>query len=270
MMKNNKIFITLIIVCIFCLSVVMCGDNSLKVSRYTVKNKKIRNPIRIVLVSDLHLVEYGKDNCDLLKIINDENPDIIAVTGDITHRYKDDQSSAYRFLENVSKIQKTYFCIGNHEFSLEYQRGGIFESIKNTGVNFLYNEDVTVDIKGQKICIGGLSSFPEHCTQEYAFLEQYEKTDDFKLLLCHYADYFGFVLKDHPLDLVLSGHAHGGQVRLPFIGGLFAPEQGLFPKYTKGVYKSEKSTMVVSAGLANTVRYPRINNPTDLVVIDVI
>ncbi len=268
-MKYLKIILTALISFVFCLSVILCGDNSLKISRYTIENEKISNPLRIVLVSDLHLIEYGKDNCVLLKMIEDEKPDIIAVTGDVTQRFKDDQSSAYKFLENVSKIQNTYFCIGNHEYTLEYQYGGVFDRIKKTGVRFLYNEADTVIIKGQSICIGGLSSFPEQCTQEFAFLENFEKNDCFKLLLCHYADYFGFILKDRPLDLILSGHAHGGQIRLPFIGGLFAPEQGLFPKYTKGVYKSDKSTVVVSAGLANTVKYPRLNNPTELVVIDI-
>ncbi len=271
MKKKSKhtIVICILLVLAICASLIYHGEFNLKVTEYTIENKKITAPFRIAMLSDLHLREYGEGNEKLLAAIKEKAPDIILVAGDMVNKKSADIDVAINLFSELNKITDVYFCLGNHERALDKKTGNVFSEMQKTGALFLDNEDVLVEIKGQDILIGGLSSYPDPYTEDNDFITEFEKKEQFKILLCHYPEYYPGTLENYNLDLILSGHAHGGQVRLPLIGALFAPEQGLFPKYTKGIYKSDAATMIISAGLGGSTFIPRINNPPELVIIDV-
>jgi len=272
-MKKKSKLIT--VICIITVAVIVSasliyhGEWDLKVTKYTIENEKIKSPFRVALLADLHLREYGDGNVELLSEIKEQAPDIILVAGDMVDKKSDDIDIAVSLFEELCKITDVYFCLGNHERAVNNRTGTVFDEMQKTGAVYLDNDDIKVQIKGQEILIGGLSSYPDYYTPYYDFVAEYEKSDLFKLLLCHYPEYYPGTLEKYDLDLILSGHAHGGQVRLPLIGGVFAPEQGFFPEYTKGVYKSDTATMIVTAGLGDSNPFPRINNPPELVIIDI-
>ncbi|MBQ6708571.1 MAG: metallophosphoesterase [Clostridia bacterium] len=257
------------VIAIICASLVYYGEFDLRVTEYTIENEKITTPFKVAMLSDLHLREYGKGSEKLLAAIKEKSPDIILVAGDMVNKNNENTDVAINLFSELCKITDVYFCLGNHERALDKKTGNVFSQMQKTGAVFLDNEDVTVQVNGQDIMIGGLSSYPDPYTEHYDFITQFEKKALFKILLCHYPEYYPDTLENYKLDLILSGHAHGGQVRLPFIGGVFAPEQGLFPKYTKGIYKSDTATMIISAGLGDSTFIPRINNPPELVIVEV-
>lgn len=243
------------------------------------------------LVSDLHECNPG----EVLALLRQGKPDLILVAGDTferhgvgkdTHREPDegklekilryvlmrlddlfervsgapDQDSeyAYRFLREAGKIAPVFLSTGNHEWYLLPEDMAV---MKECGVRLLDNMDCEVIVKGMMIRIGGLSSEPD---QEW--LDAYCEKRGYKILLCHHPEYYDRYLKGRKINLILSGHAHGGQIR---IGnrGIYSPGQGLFPKYTKGVYDGK---LVVSAGCSNTASVPRWGNPREVVMIDLI
>ena len=229
---------------------------------------------KIAFVSDLHDRPCEK----VLAAIKDNSPDLILVTGDFVHDKPLEYSkNAKKFLATASRLAPCFVSLGNHERFLE--KGDRF-LIRTLGVTLLDNSFVCVD----NAVIGGLSSFYMGRTEKIShfrrtvdslnempqsngaksFLDEFEKTDGVKILLCHHPEYYSAFIKDRKIDLVLSGHAHGGQIRL-FGLGLFAPDQGIMPVFTRGIYDGK---LVVSAGLANTGGIvPRLFNPTELVFI---
>ena len=272
MKKKSKLVAVICILLVFVIvsaTLIYHGEWDLKVTKYTIDNKKISTQFRVALLSDLHLREYGEKNCELLTAVKEQYPDIIVVAGDMVDKKTDDISVAVDLFKELCKITDVYFCLGNHERAVDNRTGMVFSELQKTGAIYLDNDDITVNVKNQDVIIGGLSSYPDYYTPHYEFISEYEKSDLFKLLLCHYPEYYPGTLEKGDFDLILSGHAHGGQVRLPLIGGLFAPEQGLFPEYTKGIYKSETATMILTAGLGDSNVFPRINNPPELVIIDI-
>ena len=244
--------------------------------------------ITLALVTDLH----ERDPGSVLALLREAAPDLILVVGDTFERNesgKDPRSrsdystvsrlvhgvmlwldglvartmaagrrapaNAYRFIQEASEIAPVYLSLGNHEWYLDEQDRGLFEQ---TGVTLLDNRDVTVPVKGNVLRIGGLSP---HVDLEW--LGRFADKDGYKLLLCHHPEYYPRYVKDKSIDLMLSGHAHGGQIRI--LGrGLFSPGQGVFPKYTRGVYEGR---LVVSAGCANTASIPRWGNPCEVVAV---
>ncbi len=272
MKKKSKLvtaFCIVLVVVIVVASLIYHGEWDLKVTKYTIENEKVKTPFRVALLADLHLREYGESNIELLSAIKEQKPDLILVAGDMVDKKSDDISVAVSLSEELCKITDVYFCLGNHERAVNNRTGTVFSEMEKTGAVYLDNAALDVKVKGQDILIGGLSSYPDYYTPHYDFIAEFEKSDLFKLLLCHYPEYYPGTLEKYDLDLILSGHAHGGQVRLPGIGGVFAPEQGFFPKYTRGVYKSDTATMIITAGLGDSNSFPRINNPPELVIIDI-
>ncbi len=252
--------------------------NGLVVRRYTIKSKKIQNnhSFRIVLVSDLHCKIYGKNQSEIKKKIEAENPDIIALVGDII----DDTApieGAKLFLEAIKDTAPIYYVTGNHEI----RRGEVVkikEFFRTFGVNVLENSMQKVNIRGVDVIIAGVDDpniVGYKCPQSnwdkevYNSFSNIKDMEGFKILLSHRpekADFYNTL----PFDLVLSGHAHGGQVRIPFLlNGLYAPQQGFFPKYAGGLYEFENYTLIVGRGVYFNYIIPRIFNPPEIVVIDV-
>lgn len=232
------------------------------------------NGYRIVHISDLHNKQFGRNQERLLNKISAVSPDIIVITGDLIDRRKYDLETAMVFIDGAMKIAPVYYVSGNHEaWSGDYEN--ISENLRISGVQILDDTKATL-IKGNgKIEILGLSD-PDFLTTSYlegtnssklrGHLERLSDDSAFQILLCHRPELFDIYVNQN-IDLIFSGHAHGGQVRIPFVGGLVAPDQGLFPKYTSGAYTQNQSTMIVSRGLGNSVIPIRIFNRPEIVVV---
>ena len=223
---------------------------------------------RIAHVSDLHNAEFGDENAKLLKVLQRCSPDIIAITGDIIDSNKTDIDVAIRFTKEAMKIAPCYYVTGNHESNLTDETYLEFENaLIKEGVVVLRNRATSIEIGGEKINLIGIDdpAFTGE-TPSAEFINEFCEEDSFNVLLAHRPEYFNeYTMSD--ADLVLSGHAHGGQFRLPFVGGLVAPGQGLFPEYDSGIFESNGTTMVVSRGLGNSIIPVRFNNPPEVVLI---
>ena len=229
---------------------------------------------RIVQVSDLHNAEFGKDHERLLKLIQKAEPDIIAITGDLVDSYHTNVEVALAFIAQVVKIAPCYYVTGNHEGSLSEYRE-LKKALDNYGVTILENRKVTLERNGSKINLQGIDD-PYVCNDGIigeanavakARLKALEiDQSQFNILLSHRPD-MADAYNESGVDLVLSGHVHGGQFRVPFLGGLYAPGQGLWPEYDGGVYELGQTTMIVSRGLGNSSFPLRLNNNPEILVI---
>lgn len=229
---------------------------------------------RIAHVSDLHNAELGENNEDLLRMISEAHPDIIAVTGDLIESNHTDVNIAFQFMEDVVQIAPVYYVPGNHEARIqEYE---VFrDQLESIGAIVLEDRAVQIEREGAAINLIGLSDPTfEHVRGEEthamvrAKLNILTDTENmFAILLSHRPELFESYVESR-IDLVLSGHAHGGQFRLPFVGGLIAPNQGLFPKYDAGLYVEGDTNMVVSRGIGNSIIPIRFNNRPEVVLVD--
>lgn len=253
-------------------------------------------PHTIALLSDLH----GKDGGEILKILRHRRPSLIAVTGDLflDHAQEGDrlidlQPKVIPLVRGCTELAPTYISLGNHEW---LAGPADIQALQSTGAVLLDNK--WVRDKGTGLLIGGLTSamvmdyrrFRKKHTPDLRYpkakrhidglvlhpseswLGEFEEQDGYKILLCHHPEYWSLqtpMLRDHPIDLVLSGHAHGGQIRL-FGQGLYSPGQGILPRYTGGVFRGPHGRLIISRGLANTAPrpIPRLFNPREVVLID--
>lgn len=237
----------------------------LRTVRYTLVSRKVSKKVRIVQISDLHSCSYGKDMKNLINAVDAAEPDIIVLTGDIFDNRTDNKNSD-TLLKAIAKKYPCYYVSGNHEYW-----GNMWDTFsrraESLGVTVLQGENV--DIDGITICGASAKSDIGDSVKVCA---DNADTDSFNVLLAHFPENIDFYRSFGKFDLVLSGHAHGGQWRLPpFINGLYAPGQGLFPKYAGGRYDFDDTTFIVSRGLSRTMEhFPRIFNNPELVVIDIL
>ncbi len=264
---------------------VIWGNKALTAEKIVIYDSGIPsafNGFRIVQVSDLHNAEFGRGNNELLEVIEDCQPDIIVATGDIIDSGRTDTLTAALFVEKALKTTPVYYVTGNHEARL-LEQGGTgkdeyfkLESIMvNAGANVLHGESVSIERGESEIQIIGIDD-PEYLRlNKYAGenritlsnIDEFIKEDIFTVLLSHRPELFEEYAKSG-VNLVIAGHAHGGQFRLPFVGGLFAPNQGFFPRYDSGLYEKNNTKMVVSRGLGNSAVPIRFNNRPEIVVIE--
>lgn len=237
-----------------------------KVTVYSVKGI----PCKIVLLSDVHNRSLD------ITVIEQEKPDIIAVSGDIINSDCTDLSIATTLLERLALIAPTYVSLGNHELEYEERTGEDIAAIfEETGAIVLDKKYVDVEINNKSVRVGGIYGYclPERYNHdnedEIDFLREFEDTNAYKILLNHlpYSWTHYDISEDYDIDLVLSGHTHGGQIILPFVGGLYDPEFGFFPGKVSGRFDSNDTTVIVSNGIgsANEI-LPRLNKP-EIVVI---
>ena len=282
MKRRTKVLLSLLAV-LLCL--ILPGFyNALKVVHYTVKADAAAQPIRVALVTDLHSCAYGEDQRELLEAIEKEAPDLVLLGGDIfDHEIPNDRAAA--FLKGIQGKYPCYYVTGNHEFwSGEEGFAEKMAILDSCGVIRLSGEMDTIEIKGTKLNLCGVDD--PYAWADNGFLmenrdgsyrEQVERVaaiaqnGHFTILLAHRPELFSYY-SQFGFDLVLSGHAHGGQWRIPgVLDGVYAPNQGLFPAYTGGRYEQNGTVMIVSRGLAReSTRVPRFYNRPELVVVDLI
>ena len=227
------------------------------IRRETIRHAKVNKAFTIVQVSDLHDRQFGKEQEKLLSAIRDAKPDLIVITGDLFNRHnKSACENAFAFIRGAVRIAPVYFAEGNHECSLGETGERYIETIRDMGVHVLRGEYTDVG----SIRIIGL--------RQYAPPEQLSALTDasrMNLALAHRPELYP-IYADTGADVVLSGHAHGGQIRL-FGRGVYAPQQGLFPRFDAGQYEIGRSILHVSRGLGNTIPFPRVFNTPELNVL---
>lgn len=227
--------------------------------------------IRVVVLSDLHNREFGLENSELVERITALAPDLIAIAGDMVNADDGDLSIILALCGKLVEIAPVYYSPGNHESNLMYEKDSPLESLLlEQGVRVLVNRAEELTIHRTSLLVGGLTTSTEGY-EEYgaAFFEEYEKSSAFKLLIAHYPSLYYEHLANGRVDLGICGHYHGGQFRLPVVGGLYHGDTGLFPKYSGGMYPIAKGTIFVSRGMGGHNGLPRINNRPELAVIDI-
>ena len=279
MKRKKKWILSLIALILIVLTVwTLWGNTALEVNEYEVVSDRIPqgfDGFRIAQVSDLHNAEFGEGNEKLSKLLSETDPNMIVITGDLIDSRHTDIGIALEFARQIIKIAPVYYVSGNHEARVrEYVdlRMGLTEA----GVIVLENQKVQISKDSESITLMGIQdpSFrtdylfgdaESESRQEITSLQN--ESDGYTVLLSHRPELFDLYV-DTGVDLVFSGHAHGGQFRLPVFGGLVAPNQGFFPKYDAGQFSEENTTMIVSRGVGNSIIPFRINNPPEIVVVE--
>lgn len=215
-----------------------------------VHSSRIRRALTFALVCDLHDGAYTPV-MDVLA-----QADAILIVGDLVNRHTGGYQNALRFLHDAPDVAPVFYVLGNHERQL-HGREAYWAEARKSRVTVLDNRFE----RFEGITLGGLSSAR---TVNASFLADMARQDGFRLLMCHHPEYFERYIRQYPIDLTVSGHAHGGQVRL-FGRGLYAPGQGIFPKLTSGFY--EGGRLYVSRGMTNSAHAPRLNNPCELTLL---
>ena len=254
-------------------------DHRLTVRYYTARSEKINNPVRIALITDLHSCRYGEKQQKLIGAIEAEDPDLVLMSGDIFDNDMSTENSEI-FLREIIKKFPCYFAIGNHECKEGKEDHDYKMSILNRyGIPVLSGQVETVNVNGSDINICGVDDPTVYTFEpegdEEKFYEQLQtvrelsQNGNYSVLLAHRPDLFAWY-SECGFDLVLSGHAHGGQWIIPgFLNGVLAPNQGLFPKLAGGEYRNGGTTMIVSRGLAReSTLVPRFYNRPELVIVD--
>jgi len=242
-------------------------NNVLTITKLKVQSAKIPSRFdgyRIVQLSDLHSHSFGERQHRLAERVKQEKPDIIVYTGDLIDLRKGGASAGYELMEEMVKIAPVYFVTGNHEWHVFEEQEKRLQAIS---VQVLRNEGTSLQRGGETIRLFGIDDPMMTGTEEA--LEKARppagQPSLYTILLSHRPELFSLYEKAG-MDLVFSGHAHGGQIRLPFVGGLYAPGQGFLPDYTAGAYTRGSSTMIVSRGLGNSLAPQRIFNRPEMIV----
>ena len=277
----------------FILLCVIAFDSRMIVRRYEIEAAEVSAPVRIALVTDLHTCYYGEGQTTLLGAIDDCAPDLILLGGDIFDDNMDDTNTE-TFLSGVSGKYPCYYVTGNHEYWSERDAFAAKMAIlEKYGITILSGDCETIEINGDFLNICGVDDPDSYMIQidmaqdlqgymeaeiekYYTFNQQLDKVSamtengNYTILLSHRPELFEHYVS-RGFDLVLCGHAHGGQWRIPrILNGLYAPNQGLFPQYAGGQYDSDATTMIVSRGLAReSTRLPRIFNRPELVLVEI-
>ena len=276
---KRNIILSMLLCVIILVAWTVWGNKALMVSTISISSTHIPaafSGFRIAQVSDLHNAEFGKNNAELLKLLSESRPDIIVITGDLIDANHTDVGIALGFAQESVRIAPTYYVTGNHE-AASPQYDTLKAGLEEAGVIVLEDEAVSLERNGETITLLGLGD-PDFTVKGDMFGEtsamvstKLKNLDDgeggYTILLSHRPELFETYV-NCSIDLVFAGHAHGGQFRLPFIGGVIAPNQGLFPKYDAGLYTDGGTNMVVSRGIGNSIIPLRFNNRPEIVLVE--
>lgn len=300
--KNKTVILLLIIllILIWFVGEILISYHWMKVNRYpvTVRNLPYTDTVtdagfKMVVLSDLHDHEFGKDNEQLIRRVKEQNPELIILDGDMLNEDSKSDRVPVRLVKGLAEIAPVYYALGNHE--LDYigaaegkkmqkhpEDSGLVKDLTDAGACVLEEGYRDVEIGGCKVRIGGMYEYAfaldgdnsaENLTGDVRdFLEEFQNTDRYKIMLCHRPDSFVFGdASDYwKIDLVISGHDHGGQVVIPFKGGLYGGDQGWFPPYVHGLYRTGRIRLFVTSGLSSEKqKLPRWNNRPEIAVLKV-
>ena len=264
----------LLYLCLLIVSIVIflyVNNHWIVVSEHVYESERVPSSfdgMRIVQVSDLHDAVFGSKQKKLVQKVKDANPDVIFITGDLvdSNRYNLEQS--LQAVRQFVKLADVYYVLGNHEVATN-KVNEIYEALSSLGVHVMANTSTVLERNGERLSIIGIEDplMGMETNEMLAMATKHIPQDRLTLLLAHRPELFD-VYVNQKIDVVFSGHAHGGQIRIPGVGGLVAPGQGLFPKYTAGTYERNTTSMVVSRGLGNSTVPYRILNLPEIVVFE--
>ena len=261
------------------LFIIYTDNTTLQLTTYQISNEKIPaefNGFRIAQIADLHNAEFGENNSNLVSLLEESKPDIIVLTGDQLDARNKDTEVVLNFVRQAVQIAPCYLVSGNHEGSIPGMRE-FHNELEAVGVTVLEDEVTELFYNGAVIDLIGLQDatmnkrYYTHGAKvslEMALQELDRDTDRFSILLAHRPEYL-YVYERNDVDLALCGHNHGGQIRING-RGLIGPGKELFPEYDAGVYTLKDATMVLSRGLGNSVFPWRVNNPPELVIVELV
>lgn len=300
--KNKTVILLLIILLtlLWFVGEILVSYHWMKVNRYPVQVRNLRYTdtvtdagFKMVVISDLHDHEFGKDNEKLIRCVKEQDPEMIILDGDMLNEDSKSDEVPVRLVKGLAEIAPVYYALGNHE--LDYigtaegkkmqknpENSELVKDLTDAGACVLEEGYRDVEIGGCKVRIGGMYEYAfaldgdnsaENLTGDVRdFLEEFQNTDRYKIMLCHRPDSFVFGdASDYwKIDLVISGHDHGGQVVIPFKGGLYGGDQGWFPPYVHGLYRTGRIRLFVTSGLSSEKQMlPRWNNRPEIAVLKV-
>lgn len=270
--KKTSLFLAILLSLIITFAYGFISQQRLEVNRHVLTSSRIPpafDDFKIVHLSDIHNEIFGEGQRELIDIILAENPDLIVISGDSVDRYNNDWQHSLTLLRELAKTTPVYFSSGNHEYwsSIHQDSAAI---LAETGAHYLKNETILLEKSGQSMTLSGIDD-PWYFTEEESFsdtLKTLQPTDPnrFSMLISHRPERQDAYARCG-FDLTFSGHAHGGQIRLPFTEGLVAPNQGFFPKLTAGLHEKNGKYLLISRGLGNPLHYPRLFNSPEVIVL---
>lgn len=284
----KEVVVIFVMVCLAIFAEWMREIHTFKVTHYHIKSKKLKNLKRerkVIVLSDLHNCCYGKENEKLLRAVRREEPDVILIAGDMFTAKKDEPTKiAEDFVGQLPEIADTYYGNGNHEQRFKRnpkKYGEVYETYKEKlqkkGVCFLENEKQEIRWDGQDVGIYGLE-IPQHCYKRMSDTElQIEEMEErlgraesekYQILIAHNPAFMPVYLR-WGADLIVSGHLHGGVVRIPGLGGVITPQLKLFPKYSGELTMEGGQAVVVSKGIGMHTMKVRLFNPAEMIVLHI-
>ena len=267
-MRYRKWIMWLIIICLLAISAFFACSKKLEVHHYEIDAASISEQVKFAVITDLHSSSYGKNIETLIHAVDEQTPDALFLVGDIFDNHYNNKN-AWTFVSAMAQRYPCYYVTGNHEIANE-TLDNILWQLDGLGVEVLSGHSVTLNIHGQTVRISGVDDLlHDNCYQQLRHLISLESEEDYHILLSHHPELIE-IYNEVGADLVISGHAHGGQWRVPFLfsNGLYAPHQGALPKYTGGLYTFDSWKLLVSRGLdKQSVPYPRIFNRPEVVIL---
>ena len=235
--------------------------------------------LKIAHISDFHNAKFKNNNEKLLTLISNANPDIIAITGDLIDSRHTNVQNSIDLVSSLVKIAPCYYVPGNHESRIPKEYNELKTALNSLGVTVLEDEKITLEKDGKSYTLLGIRDpmfeIPKDSLEKSKSViakkltTLTENCGSYKILLSHRPEAFcEYVSAD--INLALTGHAHGGQAQIPFIGGLIAPNQGFFPKYSEGLHQKKNTSMVISRGLGNSLCPLRFNNRPEVIFVEIV
>lgn len=267
------------IAAVYCSVSIWISSNMLTVDSYDFLTDKIASDVKLAVLSDLHNHEFGRDNQKLVEKVDAQEPDLILLVGDMLNENTADSRVPCELIRELLKVAPVYYALGNHELNYMQSHPKLCQELKAAGAQVLDKEYVDLNVDETRIRLGGLYDYAFGLTGNNdaeaapedikAFLEEFQSTDSLKIMLSHRPDSFIFGdASDWKVDLVISGHNHGGQVILPFVGGVWGGDQGWFPEYVAGIKKKGNMYVAATRGLGSHKEvFPRFNNPPEIMMI---
>lgn len=283
-MAAGIVLAAVIAIAVFIKVEIYISYNSLEAEEYTISSDRINSEVKLALISDLHDHTFGEKNEELVQMLKEQEPDLILMAGDIINDISKDSHVAVELIEQVKDIAPVYYSLGNQEEDyIGRGTSDLLNELKDAGAIVLDESYQDIQVNGNAIRLGGMYDYAfaldgNNTTRKknmrpslYQFLTDFQDTDSYRLMMAHRPDsfIFGDAAKTWEIDLVVSGHNHGGQVILPFLGGIYGGDQGWFPKYVDGVHHFKKvKNMVITRGLGSgEEKLPRFNNKPEVVMI---
>lgn len=280
--RKITIVITLLLMSYMVISI-WISSNFLCVNKYEFVTDKAFQEITLVVLSDLHEHEFGDNNEKLVEIVKEQSPDLILLVGDLLNEDSKTAAVPCELIMKLTGIAPVYYALGNHELSyIENSHPELRIQLENAGAVVLDKEYVDLEIGDTSLRLGGMydyafglngndeaSAAPENVK---TFLEDFQDTEHLKIMMSHRPDsfVFGDAASYWNIDLIVSGHNHGGQVVVPLFGGLYGGDQGWFPTYVHGIYQKDGINLFVTSGLgSNEQVLARFNNPPEIAVLSI-